>query len=56
MQTQNLIGGAWLAANYSIEPVMPLQTLSRIGRRRATQVLEGITTETYVEIMRPSAT
>ncbi len=56
METQNLIGGAWLVANYSIEPVMPLQTLSRIGRRRATQVLEGITTETYVESMRPSAT
>ena len=56
METQNLIGGAWLAANYGIEPVMPLQSLSRIGGRRATQVLEGITTETYVESMRPSAT
>ena len=56
METQNLIGGVWLAANYGIEPVMPLQTLSRIGGRRATQVLEGITTETYVESMRPSAT
>ena len=56
METQNLIGGAWLAAHYGIEPVMPLQTFSRIGGRRATQVLEGITTETYVESMRPSAT
>jgi len=56
MEIQNLIGGAWLAANYGIEPVMPLQTFSRIGGRRATQVLGGITTETYVESMRPSAT
>jgi hypothetical protein len=56
MEAQNLIGGAWLAANYSIEPVIQLQTLSRIGGRRATQVLEGVTTETYVESMRPNAT
>ena len=56
MEIQNLIGGAWLAANYGIELVMPLQTFSRIGGRRATQVLEGITTETYVGSMRPSTT
>ena len=31
METQNLIGGAWLAANYGIEPVMPFQTVNRIG-------------------------
>jgi len=56
METQNIIGGAWLAANYGIELVMPFQMLSRIGGRRATQILENISTETYVEKMRPSAT
>jgi Fic/DOC family len=56
METQNLIGGAWLATNYGIDLVMPLQMLSRIGGRRSTQVLKGITTEVYVEKMRPSAT
>jgi len=48
------IGGAWLAAFYGLEPVMPLSVVSRIGGRRATQVAEGITTETYVEAMRPA--
>ena len=56
MTKENFIGGAWLAANYGIEPVMPLQTLSRIGSRRTTQVLDGITTEIYVESMRPTRT
>ena len=42
METKNLIGGVWLTANYGIKPVMPLQTLSRLGGRRATQVSEGI--------------
>ena len=56
MENKNLLGGAWLVANYDIELVMPLQTLSRIGGRRATQVIENIRTETYVESMRPSAT
>lgn len=51
-----LIGGAWLAATYGIEPVMPLATVSRIGGRRATQVVDGATTETYVESMRPDPT
>lgn len=34
---------------------MPLPVLSRIGGRRSTQVVDGITTETFVESMRPSA-
>lgn len=53
MRNGNLIGGAWLVAHYSIELVMPLSVVSRIGGRRATQVDEGIATETYVEVMRP---
>ena len=56
MENKNLLGGAWLVGNYDIELVMPLQTLSRIGGRRATQVIENIRTETYVESMRPNAT
>lgn len=35
-------------------PVMPLSVVSRIGGRRATQVADGITTEIYVETMRPA--
>lgn len=56
MEQHNLLGGAWLAANYGIEPVFPLRTFSHLGGRRATHVSEGITTEIYVESMRPSAT
>ena len=55
MKTQNLIGGAWLAAQAGVELVMPLAVQSRIGGRRSTHVADGITTETYVESMRPSA-
>ncbi len=51
-----MIGGAWLAATYGVEPVMPLVVMSGIGGRRATRVAEGVTTETYVESMRPDAT
>ena len=47
------IGGAWLAETYAIDPVMPIATGSRIGGRRATQLIDGTTTETYVESMRP---
>lgn len=56
MELDNLLGGAWLAAHYGIEPVVPLQTVSHLGGRRATHVSEGITTEIYVDSMRPSAT
>ena len=55
MDAQNLIGGAWLAAQTGVELVMPLAVQSRIGGRRSTHVADGITTETYVESMRPSA-
>ena len=55
MESKNFIGGAWLAAQNGVSLVMPLYVLSRIGRRRATHIAGGITTETYVESMRPSA-
>jgi Fic/DOC family len=55
MKIHDLIGGAWLAATYGIEPVMPLATVSCLGGRRATRVSAGVTTETYVESMRPNA-
>lgn len=55
MDTQHLVGGAWLLARYGIETVVPLPVQSRIGGRRTTRVLEGITTETFVESMRPAA-
>ena len=55
MKTSQLIGGAWLAERAGVDLVLPLAVQSRIGGRRATHVAEGITTETYVESMRPSA-
>jgi hypothetical protein len=55
MDTQNLLGGAWLVARYGIELVMPLAVQSRIGGRRTTQLADGLKTETFVEGMRPSA-
>jgi hypothetical protein len=56
MENQNLLGGAWLAARYGIELVMPLAVLSRIGgRRTAAQLANGTQAETFVEGMRPSA-
>lgn len=56
MKSTNLAGGAWLAARFEIDTVMPLAVCSRIGGRRSTLVVDGISTETYVESMRPSAT
>ena len=50
------VGGAWLAETYGIELVAPLATVSLIGGRRATQVIDGVATETYVEVMRPPPT
>jgi len=55
MDAENLIGGAWLAAQTGVELVMSLAVQSRIGGRRSTHVADGVTTETYVESMRPSA-
>lgn len=55
MDNQNLVGGAWLVARYGIVLVMPLAVQSRIGGRRATQLVDGVRTETFVEGMRPSA-
>lgn len=56
METQNLLGAAWLIAHYGIELVMPLTVQSRIGGRRKTQLVEGVTIEVFPEGMRPSAT
>lgn len=52
------VGGGWLAEKYGLTPmlVMPLAVVSRIGGRRSTRVTDGVTTETYVEAMRPEAT
>lgn len=55
METENLLGGAWLVTRYGIELVMPLAVQSRVGGRRTTQLAEGFKTETFVEGMRPSA-
>lgn len=55
MNPSQLIGGAWLVAHYDLKLVMPLSVLSRIGGRRSTQVVDGVTTETFVEAMRPDA-
>lgn len=55
MNSSSLVGGAWLMAHHGLVLVMPLPVLSRIGGRRSTQVVDGITTETFVESMRPSA-
>jgi hypothetical protein len=55
MKTEDLLGGAWLVASYGIERVMPLTVQSRIGRRRTTQVADGIRSETFVEAMRSAA-
>ena len=55
MTSSQLVGGAWLMAHHGLELVMPLPVLSRIGGRRSTQVVDGISTETFVESMRPSA-
>lgn len=56
METKYLVGGAWLATHYGIEPVMPIAVVSRIGGRRGTHNVNGVITETFVESMRPSAT
>ena len=50
---ETAIGAAWLAARYAIQPIAPLTTLSRIGGRRASQIAGGVTTEIYIEAMRP---
>ena len=55
MDTDNLIGGAWLAARYAITPVIPLAVQSRIGGRRRTEEVDGVAIETFVEAMRPAA-
>jgi Fic/DOC family len=52
-ENNDWIGGAWLVASYGLSPVMPLSVFSRIGGRRASQRVEGIHTETYVESVRP---
>lgn len=55
MEANNLIGGAWLAARYGLQLVIPLTVQSRIGGRRRTELVEGVAIETVVEAMRPAA-
>lgn len=55
MDAQNLLGAAWLVARYGLALVMPLAVQSQVGGRRTTQLADGVTTETFVEGMRPSA-
>jgi Fic/DOC family len=53
MKDQNLAGGAWLVARYSLPLVMPLTVSSSIGGRRRTLESGGHLAETFVESMRP---
>lgn len=53
MKDQNLAGGAWLVARYSLSLVMPLTMSSSIGGRRRTLESRGHLAETFVESMRP---
>jgi hypothetical protein len=53
MKDQNLAGGPWLVARYSLPLVMPLTVSSSIGGRRRTLESAGHCTETFVESMRP---
>jgi hypothetical protein len=55
MGTNNLIGGAWLAAHHGLQFVHPLTVQSRIGGRRKTELVDGVALETFVEAMRPAA-
>jgi hypothetical protein len=43
-----------LTTHFGNDLVMLLNTLSRIGRRRATHTVDGLTTESYVASMRAS--
>ena len=54
MESKNSIGGAWLVAHYGLELVMPLTVASRIGKRRSTELADGIRVETYASSTRPS--
>ncbi len=47
------VGGAWLARQFGLDLVMPLATISNIGRRRSSHIEDGQTRETFVESMRP---
>ena len=55
VETNNLIGGAWLAAHHGLQLVNPLAVQSRIGGRRKTELVDGVALETFVEAMRPAA-
>ena len=56
MSYENLAGGAWLCGYFGIHTVMPMSVVSRIGSRRSTHILGSVSTQTYVENMRPSPT
>ena len=53
MDTDDWVGGVWLAARYTVELVLPLAVQSRIGGRRSSRLADGIRTETFVPAMRP---
>jgi hypothetical protein len=55
VDANSVIGGAWLAARYGLQLVMPLAVRSHIGGRRRTQLVDGVAFETFVEAMRPAA-
>jgi len=48
------IGAAWLARFFDIQPLTRLRVMSRIGGRRATEIVDGFTLETFVEKARPA--
>jgi hypothetical protein len=49
------IGAAWLANAYGIMPLGRFRVLSQVGRRRASEVVDGFALQTYTEPMRPAA-
>lgn len=53
MDTDDWVGGVWLAARYTVELVLPLAVQSRIAGRRTSRLVDGIRTETFVPAMRP---
>jgi hypothetical protein len=55
-ERSELIGYAWLAAEYGVVPVQPFPVFSQLGKKRTTCVENGQTKETYLPAMRPQPT
>lgn len=51
----DLIGYAWLAARYGIDPVQRLRTRSSVGHSKTSREESGVDVRTYPAVMRPSA-